>query len=69
VTFEEQKEYIEKNKKIDMSKFNRVTEITQMIDFLNQEREGKMNKFAEREIHEISKFLARITGRKIFSMR
>jgi len=66
MTFKEQKEYIEKHKKIDMRHFRNVTEITQMLDFLNQQREDKLNQHAEREITEISKFLANIQGRKMF---
>jgi len=66
MTFEETKEYVEKNSKLDMTKFNRITDITKMLDFLNNEREGNMEKKAEREISEISKFLARITGRTMF---
>jgi hypothetical protein len=37
--FAEQKEYIKTHKKIDPSKFNSVSEITQIIDLLNNEKD------------------------------
>ena len=66
MNFKEQKEYIKKNKKIDGHRFNKATEITTMIDFLNEEKRVKEEKWAEDETHEISKFLAGILTRKTF---
>jgi len=67
--FKEQKEYIKENRKIDMNKFNRVSDITNMVDFINNEVERKNNDRADNEIHEISKFLARTIGRKMFFLK
>ncbi len=68
MTFDEQRDYIEKNRKVDMKHFNRVSDITMMIDLLNKNREEQINKHAEGEVHEISKFLASIMNRKMFLM-
>jgi len=69
MNFSEQKEYIKANKKIDISKFDKVSEITNMIDFLNNERETKANKRADEDIHSISELLARMMTRKIFILK
>jgi hypothetical protein len=69
MNFKEQREYIEKNKRIDGHKFDKATDITMMIDFLNNERERKMNENAEEEIHSISQFIARMMTRKIILLK
>ena len=56
MTFDEQKEYIKANKKIDMKHFNKVSDVTQMIDFLNKEVEEKSEKNAAREINAITEY-------------
>jgi hypothetical protein len=64
VDFKTTKEYVEQNSKLDVSKFNKVTDITQMIDFLNNERTRKVEEDGKRDILEISKFLVRIATQK-----
>ena len=46
ISTKEQKEYIQKNKKIDGHKFNKVSDITNMIDLLNNEREKEMEELS-----------------------
>jgi hypothetical protein len=67
--FKEKKEYVKANKKIDIKHFDSVKEVTNMIDFLNNEREKKTNERAEEDIHSISELLARIEKRKIFILK
>ncbi len=64
--FNSKLEYIKANRKVSISKFNTVKEITNLIDFHNQLIESERNKRAEDDIHEISKFLVRMNGRKMF---
>ena len=64
--FKEKKEYILKNRTLDIQKFGSVKEVTQMVDFINQEREQKAEKWADNEIHEVSKFLAKTMNQKLF---
>lgn len=68
MNFEDKLNYIRSNKKVDYTKFNSADEITKMIDFHNQSVENDKDKRAENEVREISKFLARIQGRKMFFM-
>jgi len=65
MTFEESVEYVKQNKKVDGTKFDKASDITKIIDFLNQQRDEQKDKDNERDIVEISKFLARIQGRKM----
>jgi len=69
MNFDEQKEYIKNNKKIDISKFDRISEVTNMIDFLNAEKKEKADKRAEEDIHSISQFLEAIEKRKTFILK
>lgn len=64
--FNEQLEYVRSVRKADMNKFNKVTDITHIVDFHNQMVEAERDAWAEDQIHEISKFLARIQNRKTF---
>ena len=64
--FEDELEYVRTNRQIDGHKFNNATDIGNMIDFHNQQREKKSENYAGNEIHEISKFLARTLYRKSF---
>lgn len=69
MTFDEKKEYIEKNSKLDITKFKNVEELTMMLDLLNTGIENKKEARAGEDIHEISKFLVRTMGRKFFFMK
>ena len=68
MNFDQQKKYIQNNKKIEMARFNKVSDITQMIDFLNKEVEDKSEKRADDEIHSISQFLAKLQTSKSIRM-
>jgi hypothetical protein len=65
VDFKSQKKYIEEVREIDISKFNTVKEITQMIDFLNKEKEKNSNKHMDNEINAISKYYAPLLLREL----
>ena len=52
-----------------MKHFNKVSEITDMIDFLNKENEERRKKAGEKEINSISTFLARNLHKSIFFMK
>jgi hypothetical protein len=69
VDFKSKLEYVQKHRKIDVNKFDTVKEITNLVDFHNKAIEDDKDKRAENEIHEISKFLARIGARKMFFMK
>lgn len=69
MNFQEQKEYIKNNRKIDISKFDRVSEITNMVDFLNKEIEEKGQKRADEDIHSLTQFLERIQNRTTFILK
>ena len=66
--FKEKKEYIKKNKKIEIRHFDKVSEITNMIDLLNKEAEESSKRRADEEVSSISRFLADSQTRKIFFM-
>ena len=68
MTFDEKLEYVRKNKKIDPAKFDRVTDITNLIDFHNNSIKKKADDWAENEILEISKFLVKSMTAKTFIM-
>jgi len=68
VDFKEKKEYIKKNKKIEIRHFDKVSEITNMIDLLNKEAEESSKRRADEEVSSISRFLADSQTRKIFFM-
>ena len=68
MTFDEQKKYVRSVNKLDGHKFSKATDITNMIDLLNQENEKENKKRGDNEIHEISKYLANIQGRKMFML-
>ena len=64
--FKETQDYINNNKRIDISKFNKISDITNAIDFYNNEVDRKKKEHGDNEVHEISKLLARIMSRKMF---
>lgn len=66
MNFKEQLDYIKNNKKIDIRKFNKVTDITNAIDFMNREVEKNIESKADKDIESISKFLVREMTQKIF---
>ena len=66
MNFDDTRKYIETCDKIDGHKFNKITDVTNMIDFLNKENEKKSEKYFNNEIHEISKFLVRTLTNKTF---
>jgi hypothetical protein len=67
--FREKKEYIKRNKKIELRHFDSVKEVLNLVDLLNNEVEQKADKRAEEDIHSISELLARIEKRKIFILK
>jgi len=69
MNFQETKEYVKNNKKLDASKFDKASEITMMIDYLNNEIKEKAEKRADEDIHSISQFLARIQDRTTFILK
>ena len=69
MNFSDTKEYIKKNKKIDGHKFNKATDITNMIDFLNNETEQKADEKAGNDVREISKFLVNLLTRKTILLK
>jgi hypothetical protein len=69
VNFKEKISYIKNNKKLDISKFDKVSEITNAIDFINNARDKELHDNVDNEVHEISKFLANIMFRKSFHIK
>lgn len=66
MTFEEKKEYVKTNKKLDIVKFDSVKEVVNMIDLLNKEIDDKKEKNSQEDIHSISQFLIKSANRKMF---
>jgi len=66
MNFKDAKEYIKTNNSIDGFKFEKVTDLTNMLDLLNKEVEEKGLKETEGDVREISKFLVRSLTTKIF---
>jgi len=64
--FKQQREFIKNNKKLDIKNFNKISEITNMIDFINKEREENIDKEADEAIHSISQFLAKQATQRTF---
>jgi hypothetical protein len=69
MNFAEKKEYIKRNKKIELRHFDSVKEVLNLVDLLNNEVTQKADKRAEEDIHSISEFLARMEQRKIFILK
>lgn len=69
MNFNEQKEYIKAHNKIDIAKFDRIQEVTNMIDYLNNEISQKAEKRADEDIHSISQFLEKIQNRTTFILK
>ena len=67
--FKQTHDYVKNNKKLDINKFDKVSDITNMIDYLNEERTKEIEKDTDRDVHEISKFLVDIMTRKSFVIR
>jgi hypothetical protein len=69
MTFDEKVEYVKRNKKIDINKFDSVKEVTNIVDFINNDVKRKRDEEAGAEIHEISKFLVNMMNRKTFILK
>lgn len=65
--FEKALQTLEKTGKIDRNDFSSAADIGAFIDFLNNANEKKQETWAQNEITEISKFLARIMTSKTFT--
>jgi len=67
--FEDARKYIKANKSVDGLKFDKATDITNMIDILNFEAEKEFEKRGKDDISEVSKLLSRIMTRKSFTFK
>ena len=64
--FKETLQYVRSGKSIDASKFGRISDITNAIDFHNNDVERRVKESGENDIHEISKLLVRLQTQKHF---
>lgn len=64
--FEKLKKKYEATGKLDREDFNNAKELGQFLDWYNQINENRRKERNDNEILEISKFLARASGRKSF---
>jgi len=66
MNFEETYKYVKNNKRLDISKFNKVSDITNMIDYINNEEQRKKDARFDEDVAQMAKELVNNAGKEYF---
>lgn len=68
MTFEETIKYVKNNKKLDITKFNKVSDITMAIDYINQMEQKKKDDRFNEDVAQMAKEVTNMDGKTFIFM-